>query len=145
MMSINKEALSERLDALDDYLSKLESLKPISLQDLYTSFRLRWEVERGLELVCNFVLDIVNHLVAALRLGVPRDQTEAIRLLAGAPEIVPPELVTRLNGLPGFRNILAHEYLTIDLQEIYRVFHEDLPDLGTFARHIHAFLITQSS
>ena len=29
MTNINQEALSERLDALDDYLSKLESLKPI--------------------------------------------------------------------------------------------------------------------
>lgn len=140
---IDRETLSERLDALDDYLHKLESLKPVTLDDLERNFRLRWEVERGLELVCNCVLDVTNHLVSALRLGVARDQTEALRLLATRPDIVPPDLIARLNGLPGFRNVLAHEYLTIDLSEVHRVFSEDLSDLAAFGRYVHAFLMRQ--
>lgn len=42
------------------------------------------------------------------------DYTEAVRALESYDEF-PPTLVDRLARLPGFRNVLIHEYVSLDL------------------------------
>jgi uncharacterized protein YutE (UPF0331/DUF86 family) len=40
----------------------------------------------------------------------------------------------------GLRNLIIHEYLEIDYEQIYRIIQEDLEDLTTFAEHVEKFL-----
>jgi uncharacterized protein YutE (UPF0331/DUF86 family) len=53
--------------------------------------------------------------------------------------VLPASLAQHLAPLAGFRNILAHEYLAIDWEEVYANL-MGLEDLERFANHVRAWL-----
>ena len=63
--------------------------------------------------VCQLVIDNAGELSARRGLKF-EDYTEAVRNLAVQHQI-PSEVVRHLEKLPGFRNVLIHEYVALDL------------------------------
>ena len=66
--------------------------------------------------VCRLVIDIAGEL-AARRGDRFEDYTEAVRAL-GRDERFPPDLIHELERLPGFRNVLVHEYVALDMRRV---------------------------
>jgi uncharacterized protein YutE (UPF0331/DUF86 family) len=64
-------------------------------------------------MVAQLVIDIAGEL-SARRGDRFEDYTDAIRNLARDARF-PPSLVSELERLPGFRNVLIHEYVALDL------------------------------
>jgi uncharacterized protein YutE (UPF0331/DUF86 family) len=48
-------------------------------------------------------------------------------------DLLPPETVEALEELPGFRNVLVHEYVTLDLERVIRAL-DDLEPVEAFAQ-----------
>lgn len=63
--------------------------------------------------ICQIVIDVSGELSARKGLRF-EDYTQAVRNL-GALEEFSDDLVRELSLLPGFRNILVHEYVSLDL------------------------------
>lgn len=51
------------------------------------------------------------------------DYTEAIRILVRDSRFAP-ELVAKLERLPGFRNVVIHEYVALDLERVIAALNE---------------------
>ena len=119
-------------------MSKLEPLKPKSKQEYLDDPYLQDIVERNLEVAAQACLDIANRIISIERLEKPRDYYGAILKLAEA-QALPRDLTERLAPLAGFRNVLVHEYLTIDWDEVYEHL-QNLEDLYSFMDHIKAWL-----
>ncbi|MBF0551871.1 MAG: DUF86 domain-containing protein [Deltaproteobacteria bacterium] len=73
-------------------------------------------------------IDLANHIVRIKKLGIPKENREGFRLLAGAG-IITKELANRLESMVGFRNILVHEYQTLDIGIFKDVIQNRLDDL----------------
>jgi uncharacterized protein YutE (UPF0331/DUF86 family) len=56
--------------------------------------------------------------------------------------ILPVEFTEKIKSMAGFRNLLVHGYIEVDLKEVYRVLHENLSDFETFGRHVEAYLVS---
>jgi uncharacterized protein YutE (UPF0331/DUF86 family) len=106
----------ERLAELRRHLDHLRELRPrvSSSEDLRRDLSLHNDVLFSLLTVCQLVIDIASELSArrGLRFG---DYTEAVRNLSAFAEI-PPAVARGLEKLPGFRNVVIHEYVTLDLR-----------------------------
>ena len=85
------------------------------------------------------MLDVSNHIVADLNLGLPADSKELFDLLA-ARKLLPLALSKKLVSMAGFRNVLVHEYLEIDRRRVYRVLSEDLGDFEKFIKAVTKLL-----
>ena len=81
------------------------------------------------------VIDISGEL-AARRGQRFEDYTEAVRSLSAYEEFSP-ELVDRLSLLPGFRDVLIHEYVALDYEQVVRAI-RDLEPLAEFVRRAAA-------
>jgi uncharacterized protein YutE (UPF0331/DUF86 family) len=108
----------ERLAELRRHLDHLRELRPrvTGAAALRRDLSLHNDVLYSLLTVCQVVIDVAGELSARRGLRF-EDYTEAVRNLASFPEI-PPELVAALEPLPGFRNVLIHEYVTLDLERV---------------------------
>jgi uncharacterized protein YutE (UPF0331/DUF86 family) len=53
--------------------------------------------------------------------------------------VLPPDFARHLAPLAGLRNILVHEYLSVDWDQVYRNLHH-LEDLERFASFIRGWL-----
>ncbi len=107
--------ITDRLGHLRRQLDHLHRVRPRvrNAADLEADTGLHNEVLFALFVVCQQIIDIAAELSA--RNGQAVDSyRKAIRNLARDPRFRP-ELVTELERLPGFRNVLVHEYLELDL------------------------------
>ncbi len=109
--------LVERLSELRKHLDHLEQLRPrISASALRRDLSLHNDVLFSLLTVCQLVIDIASELSARHGLAFD-DYTEAVRNL-GNLNLVDDATLTDLDRLPGFRNVLVHEYVTLDLERV---------------------------
>lgn len=118
--------LVERLAELRRHLGHLRDLRSrvTGGESLAADLSLHNDVLFSLLTVCQLVIDIAGEL-SARRGDRFEDYTEAVRNLARDHRF-PPELVKALERLPGFRNVLIHEYVALDLQRAA----EALSELG---------------
>jgi uncharacterized protein YutE (UPF0331/DUF86 family) len=110
--------LVERLADLRRHLDHLRELRP-RVPDrtaLDADLSLHNDVLFSLLMVCQLVIDLAGEL-SARRGDRFEDYTEAVRNLARDPRF-PGELVTHLERLPGFRNVVVHEYVGLDLERV---------------------------
>lgn len=110
--------LIERLAQLKRHLEHLRHLRPRvrSAEVLEADLSLHNDVLFSLLTVAQVVIDIAGELSA--REGYRfEDYTTAVRNLARI-EGFDPDLVGELARLPGFRNILVHEYVGLDFDVV---------------------------
>ena len=132
------EVIRKHIAALREALSNLRRHVGRSAQELRADADLRWIVERGLQLSVQNALDIATHLAAASGLDSP-DYATAIDQLAEL-SVLSPEFASRLRPMAGFRNVLVHGYLQVDLNVLEQVLREKLQDLDEFASRIEAYV-----
>jgi uncharacterized protein YutE (UPF0331/DUF86 family) len=110
--------LVERLAELRRHLDHLREIRPkvSGAESLRRDLSLHNDVLFSLFTICQLVIDIAGEL-AARRGDRFEDYTEAIRSLSRDPRF-PPALVLQLEMLPGFRNVIAHEYVALDLDRV---------------------------
>lgn len=96
-------------------------------------YKIHGLAEHFLYLSIQSILDISHHLVAWLQLRKPLDYEEVFQIL-GEARILPEELIRVLAGVGRFRNILAHGYITIDLDKVYENLQKTPEQIGEFMR-----------
>jgi uncharacterized protein YutE (UPF0331/DUF86 family) len=110
--------LVERLAELRRHLDHLRDLRPrvVNRYVLERDLSLHNDVLFSLLTICQLVIDIAGDL-SARRGERFEDYTEAVRNLAKDPRF-PTSLVADLERLPGFRNVVIHEYVSLDMQRV---------------------------
>lgn len=110
--------VAERLVELRRHLDHLREIKArvAGVDSLHRDFSLRNDVLFSLLMVCQLVIDVSGEL-SAQRGERFEDYTAAVRSLAHDARFSP-ELVLELERLPGFRNVVIHEYVVLSLDRV---------------------------
>jgi uncharacterized protein YutE (UPF0331/DUF86 family) len=110
--------LIERLVELRRHLDHLREIRPriTGREALERDLSLHNDVLFSLLTVCQLVIDVAGDL-SARRGDRFEDYTEAVRNLARDPRF-PAEVVRDLERLPGFRSVLVHEYVALDMDRV---------------------------
>ena len=129
--------LVERLAELRRYLDHLRVLEPRveGPESLQRDLSLHNDVLFSLLIMAQRVIDISGELAARRRQRF-EDYTEAVRSLSAYEEFSP-DLVDRLSLLPGFRDVLIHEYVALDYEQVVRAI-RDLEPVAEFVRRAAA-------
>jgi uncharacterized protein YutE (UPF0331/DUF86 family) len=135
---LDAAVVRRHLLALDEALQVLRSHQGRSVDELVSDPGERWIVERGLQLCAQNALDVATHIAASTGRDVP-DYATAIDRLAEMG-ILPHEFTTRFRGVAGFRNVVVHGYLDIDVTLLHRLLNDHLEDFSAFARQIGSYL-----
>lgn len=114
---LDADVVQARLAQLRELVDVLEGLGDIG--DLRTDAVRRLAVERILTQSVDLVVDVCSHLLATQTGRVPTTYRESVEQL-GVIGILDPETVQELVLAVGMRNILVHEYLTVDLDIVAR-------------------------
>lgn len=136
---IDRDVIRRRLGHILDAVDVLSEYRMITVQELTTDVKRAWAIERGLQLCVQAVLDIAAHIVAASGSSVGDEYRDHIVAL-GQLNVLPAEFAERIAPMAGFRNILVHEYLDVDVNEVHRALTDGLDDLIEFARWIELYL-----
>lgn len=91
--------------------------------------------ERYLQLVVEAAIVLTNHWIAEEGLRTPDTNRDTFAVIEEAGEI-DATLAERLRGWAGLRDMLVHQYATIDHRLAYRAIRDDLGDLVAFRQWI---------
>jgi uncharacterized protein YutE (UPF0331/DUF86 family) len=118
-METEFSGIEQRLERLKKCLIKLEPLKEKSKEEFFQDEYLQDIVERNLEVAIQSCIDIANRIISLDELEKPKDYYGSIIKL-GEENILPYDFAQKFAPVTGFRNILIHEYLNIDWDEVYK-------------------------
>ncbi len=137
-ISPDDQLVRRHLAALDLALTQLRSHAGRPLAILTTSLDERWAVERGLLVCAQNCIDMATHLAASAGHGLP-DYASAIDALVPMG-ILDADFAARFRAVAGFRNVLVHGYLEVDLSRLHQLLNKRLDDFVEFAARIRAAL-----
>lgn len=120
-----KQSIERCVIQIRDYYARPSDL-PFE-KDFYKQDAVATNLQRAAELC----IDVANHVVRSKRLGLPKESKEGFFLLAQAG-VIAPDLAQRLAGMVGFRNVLVHEYQSLDYAILKDVIENRLGDLLLF-------------
>jgi uncharacterized protein YutE (UPF0331/DUF86 family) len=137
--SLDRDTLALKLRMIRELLDDLEQLRELTAQDLERDRIRRYAVERILTRIVDLAVSINGHIGAATLAKGPADYRDSFVLAAQAGAISA-ELATALQPSVGPRNILTHEYATVDPEIVAGSIRIALRDYRTFVGEIARFL-----
>lgn len=130
--------IERRLDELKERLNRLRPLQEKARTEFDEDPYLRDVVERNLEVAAQCCIDICNRIITLENAAKPQDYYEAIRR-QGELGVLPSEFAREFAPIAGFRNVLAHQYLGVDWDEVYEHLHR-LDGIERFSSHVRQWL-----
>lgn len=134
----NPDVIKERLQEIDENLKLLAELKELDIEKFKSDPRIFKLAEHCLQICIQALIDICQYIIASNNWRRPRDNQEAIEIIA-ANNILPQDFAKRILPVSGLRNLLIHEYLKINLDKIYHHL-QNLQDFRKFQHYILAYL-----
>lgn len=135
---LDKERILSKIDEIDSYVREIKQISPSDFNE-YRDIKVKRSCERLLQLGIECVIDICKLFVSGLRLGLPSEEKDLFNKML-KQGILGKETVFVLKEMRGFRNILIHEYATIDDELVFEVIKKRLDDFEKFKKEILKFL-----
>ncbi|MBI5034242.1 MAG: DUF86 domain-containing protein [Chloroflexi bacterium] len=137
---VSLDVVQKRLRLLNGYLNKLYSIQSrITLEQFLADSDMQDIVERNLHLAIETVLDIGQHIIASSGWQ-PAEEYRNVFPILQQHDVITSDLLARVQGMAGFRNLLVHEYTAIDHGQVFHVLKNHLDDLVELARAYQNFV-----
>lgn len=88
-------------------------------------------VSFNLQMALQNCIDIAAHIISEEAIGVPGSINEMFYILE-EKGYLSAELTERMVKAVGFRNLLVHEYVKIDLEQVYEIAREHIDDINKY-------------
>lgn len=131
---VRLEVLQKRINKAEQYLKYLRDIQEkYSHAEFEADPMIYGSVERFLHLTIEALLDIGNHIISDQNLGQVEFYKNIPELLFDNGYINDQQKEIFLHII-GFRNILVHDYLDIDLNIVYSILENNLRDLHSILK-----------
>jgi len=132
---VDKEVILKRLDQLENKINYLQGIEQFGKEEFSNNPDIYFRYERALHLALEAVIDLGNHLIADQNLRTPESNRDVFKVLY-ENNLIKKDLYSKLEKMAGFRNILVHDYLTLDRELEYEIIRTNLDDLRKFMEMI---------
>jgi uncharacterized protein YutE (UPF0331/DUF86 family) len=132
---VEKRLISAKLSKLREYLKFLRELQTTPREEFLGDFKTTGAVERYLQTSIECIIDIGNEIISSQQLQRPERYRDIPFILARV-KIIPKNFAETVAAMIGFRNLLVHDYASINLELVYEFLQTKLQDFETFAKHI---------
>ena len=127
----DEKGILDHLRELNESLKDWERYQAISLEELHTDRDKRNMVLHALLISIQSAVDIANHIIAEKGFRKPSTYRESFEILY-EEGIISENLSDKLSDLAGFRNVLVHIYLQLDIDAVYEILQHDFIALKDF-------------
>ncbi len=129
----------QRVEKLEENITYLGKLKErYSLDDIKSNKLDEWSLRYGVFESIQIVIDIACHLSSKYNLGSAKSYVSCIENLY-KHDYIDKTLSASLISAIGLRNLLIHEYVKIDIEQLYR-FLEYTEDFSRFITAVKPYL-----
>jgi len=132
---VNQNIIKAKINHIERSLQRLQGKKQITLAQLKNNADLQDIILHNLQLAIHGCIDIASHIISDQGWTVP-DTLAGLFDILGVHKVISRDLEARLKKMVGFRNIIIHEYGTIDMNKVYQILTRDIKDVRLFLKRI---------
>jgi uncharacterized protein YutE (UPF0331/DUF86 family) len=114
-------------------------LQKSSMEEFVGDFKISGAAERYLQVAIECMIDIGNEIISSLQLKRPERYRDIPYILSDA-KIIPRPFADTIASMIGFRNLLVHDYASINLNLVYEFLQTKLLDFENFMKYIVRWL-----
>lgn len=129
---VDKALILRKLASLSDYLKQIAEFSSIKLDDYRSDWKVQRIVERTLQMMIETCADVAGHVIADNGLRTPETYADTFRVL-GENGILSSEQTTVMEKMAKFRNIVVHQYETVDAEIVVLILKRHLSDFEQFS------------
>lgn len=131
----NLKVIENKRSSILKYLHILERYKKYSKEDIVNNIDIRGALERYMYLAIQATIDMGEAVISYKSLRKPSTMTEVFYIL-NEEGFISDELTNNLVKMVGFRNILAHDYESLDYDIVVDALHNRLKDMESFLKEV---------
>ena len=132
---VNQGIVISKISHIENNLQPLKKKQKITLEELKKNSDLQDVILHNLQLSIQGCIDLASHIISDEGWMVP-DTLAGLFDVLSKHKIIPEELNDRLKKMVGFRNIIIHEYGTIDLNKVHSILTQDMQDIYSYLKLI---------
>jgi uncharacterized protein YutE (UPF0331/DUF86 family) len=131
---LDKDRILRKIDDLNLYLEELKQILPAYYEE-YQKVEKKRSCERLLHLCIECAVDVCKLFVSGLKLGLPSEENDLFDKLQ-KKRVLSKKMCALLKEMRAFRNILIHEYASVDDELVYEKASTRLGDFEKFKKEI---------
>lgn len=135
----DRELILKKLAEIVKQLKNLEKLTKLDEEELFGNEANFYFAERVMERLITAAIDINMHLASDLNKETPRDYFESF-LTLGKLGVLPKKIAQQIAPSTSLRNILVHEYQSLDTDKFQKSLKLALKQYREYAKHVEKFL-----
>lgn len=136
---VDSEKLMRYIAELENHIRHALELQKIDRQEFVSNWKVYELAERKMHLIFETFLSIGEMIISEFNFRRPDFYAEIPQILC-ENGVISQELSNRLSELAKFRNVLAHEYITLDHERAYEHLQTDIVIVEEFLRQIKEYL-----
>jgi uncharacterized protein YutE (UPF0331/DUF86 family) len=136
---VDKLLVGRKLADIDTYLKQVGDFSKISLNQYKNDWKTQRIVERTLHILIEVCVDIANHIISDEAMRLPTGYADTFRVLM-ENRVIGKKLCGTLERMAKFRNVVVHQYETIDPTIVVLILHRNLLDFEKFKEAIIKYL-----
>ena len=128
---VDRSLLLRKVAELDTYLGQVRGYSGVALAEYQADWKTQRVVERTLQMMIESCADIAHHLIADGGFRAPTSYSDAFKVLHenGA---IDDRLLPVMEKMAKFRNILVHQYESVDAEIVVLILKRHLSDFEAF-------------
>jgi uncharacterized protein YutE (UPF0331/DUF86 family) len=128
------EVLEKRIQSFKDCVEKLEKIHKEGKERFMKDWKLQDSALRNFQVAIESLADIANHIISEKNYERPSGYREIVKVL-NKNKVIPNDFFKTATSIMGFRNIIVHEYLYLDMERVYNNLSR-IEDLRKFLKYL---------
>lgn len=138
-MVIDNIKIKSKFNKAKDYISLVKRILGTPFDDFLENFENQVLAERSFEVLTQIMLDICTHIIAVSEVSAPSSYSDCMIKL-GSLKILDDKDSLNYSQLIKMRNIIVHQYDTLNYSMLYEGLSELLKGFNSFQKKILAWL-----
>jgi uncharacterized protein YutE (UPF0331/DUF86 family) len=132
--------IDDKIQEIENYLEELSQIKIESFEEYENDFKTKAACERYFEKIIEAIVDLALLILKERKISLPEIDKDVFDLLSKS-NVISGVLAQKLGDAKGMRNVLAHQYGSVNDELVYNAISKELEnDVKEFLEGIENFL-----
>lgn len=131
------DVILNKIETIERCINRIKTVydnNPNNLKDYTKQDSIMLNIQRA----CEAAIDLAMHIISVKKLGIPQNSRDAFDVL-NINNIINDSLSKNLKAMVGFRNIVVHDYQSINLSVVEAIINNHLDDFYNYIYCINKF------
>ena len=124
---VDKTIVLRKLAELSEYLDQVREFENTTVEDYSFDWRTQRIIERTLQMMIEICVDLASHIISDSGYRIPKTYADAFKILY-EHDVLGKTLFKNMERMAKFRNVVVHQYDTIDAEIVVGILHKHLSD-----------------